>query len=88
MADAAHPGLTEATRPNHIFAYELAPDPLPLTRHAFMVQLVQSGVLKEPSDSMRQVGLAPWAIQESAELEFAGYYLVIIGVPSRIDRDI
>jgi hypothetical protein len=62
------PGLTEATGPNHVFAYELAPTPFPPTRHAFLIHLVKSGRLQQPDDSLRQIGFGPWAVQESAEM--------------------
>lgn len=62
------PQATEATGANHIFALELAPDPWPAHRHAFIAHLARNGSLQQFDDSLRRIGLAPYAIAEQAEI--------------------
>lgn len=61
------PSLRETTGPNHIFSWELAPQPLPPHRHAFLITLAQSGALGR-TRTVRDYGTAPYAIQEWAEM--------------------
>jgi hypothetical protein len=83
---AQAPGATEATGPNHIFAYELANGPLAPTRHAFIRELVERGILSRENESLRRVGLAPWAIQEWSEMltdSFRRWRSMPVGIPKR-----
>jgi hypothetical protein len=63
-----NPSLTEATGPNHFFSHELALNPMPPNRHAFLVELAKAGKVTAAEPSLKPFGLAPYAIQEWGEM--------------------
>ncbi len=62
------PGLTDSTTVNHGFKWEIAPRPLPATRHLFLAQLVQGKKPEEVGAAIRGIGTAPYGIQEWGEM--------------------
>jgi hypothetical protein len=63
------PALTETAAGNHTFKWELAPKPLPVNRHLFLIELTKRKDF-DPSKrgAVREFGTAPYAIQEWAEM--------------------
>ena len=62
------PAVTETSGTNHFFSYELAPKVLPPDRHQFIAALTKSGAIDAGKPSVRPFGLAPYAIQEWADM--------------------
>lgn len=68
----AGPAIMGESFPNHVFSFEIAPDPLPPSRGAYLVYLAESGRLASaatnPIDPLMPYGTAPYAIAEWAEM--------------------
>ena len=62
------PGLTDTTTVNHGFKWEIAPRPLPPTRHHYLAQLVEGKKVEQAGAAIRNIGTAPYGIQEWAEM--------------------
>ncbi|MPZ21027.1 MAG: hypothetical protein GEV06_24470 [Luteitalea sp.] len=62
------PAVVETSGPNHFFSYERAPKVLPRNRHLFLVELIEAGMLDADRPSLAPFGLAPYAIQEWADM--------------------
>lgn len=62
------PGLTDSTTVNHGFKWEIAPRPLPPTRHQYLAQLVEGRKGPQAGAAIRNIGTAPYGIQEWAEM--------------------
>lgn len=62
------PAVIETSGTNHFFSYEHAPKVLPPDRHQFIVALTKAGAIDPGKPSVRPFGLAPYAIQEWADM--------------------
>ena len=66
------PALTVNLGADHTFKWELAPRPLPATRHQFLIDLAKQGKL-DPPHSAKDYGTAAYGIQEWAEMLTAAF---------------
>ena len=65
--------VDETTGVNHTFRWETVPKPLPDNRHFFLIALAKKGQIEAKVNGVREVGTAPYGIQEWSELLTAAF---------------
>lgn len=83
------PGLAESTGVNHTFKWEVAPRPLPATRHVFIARVLQGKTPDQATGALRNVGTGPYGIQEWAEMltgAFRRWHAMPESTPAEIAR--